>query len=79
VYQVYPASFYDSNGNGIGDIPEILEKLDYLEDLGVNVKWLSPHYKSPQKDMGYDISDYKDIDPRYGTLEDCDRLIEGVH
>jgi alpha-glucosidase len=79
VYQVYPASFKDSNGDGIGDIPGIIEKLDYLKDLGVDVIWLSPHYKSPQKDMGYDISDYKAIDPRYGTLEQCDKLIEDVH
>lgn len=79
VYQVYPASFNDSNGDGIGDIVGILDKLDYLKELGVDVIWLSPHYKSPQKDMGYDISDYKDIDPRYGTLQECDKLIDEVH
>ena len=79
VYQIYPISFFDSNGDGIGDLPGILAKLDYLKDLGVDVLWLSPIYKSPLADMGYDISDYEDIDPRFGTLEDWDRLIEGVH
>jgi glycosidase len=76
---VYPASFNDSNGDGIGDIRGIIEKLDYLKNLGIDVVWLSPHYKSPQKDMGYDISDYKDIDPRYGTVKECDLLIHEVH
>ncbi|KAF2838772.1 glycoside hydrolase family 13 protein [Patellaria atrata CBS 101060] len=75
VYQIYPASFNDSNGDGWGDVNGITEKLDYLKDLGVDIVWVSPIYKSPQKDMGYDISDYKDIDPMYGTLADVDRLI----
>ncbi|TFY81517.1 hypothetical protein EWM64_g2496 [Hericium alpestre] len=79
VYQIYPASFADSNGDGIGDLNGILSKLDYLKDLGVDVLWLSPIYPSPLADMGYDISDYRDIDPRYGTLEDWDNLLKGVH
>ncbi|KAI8942901.1 hypothetical protein NX059_000940 [Plenodomus lindquistii] len=75
VYQIYPASFLDTNGDGWGDIPGITQKLDYLKDLGVDVVWLSPIYKSPQADMGYDIADYEDIDPSYGTLADVDNLI----
>lgn len=74
-YQIYPKSFYDSNGDGIGDIPGIISKLDYLQDLGVDIIWLSPCYPSPLADQGYDISDYYNIDPRFGTLEDMDRLI----
>ncbi|KAH5604360.1 hypothetical protein HBI45_110260 [Parastagonospora nodorum] len=75
VYQVYPASFLDTNGDGWGDVPGITSKLDYLKDLGVDVVWVSPIYKSPQADMGYDIADYEDIDPSYGTLADVDNLI----
>ena len=74
-YQIYPKSFYDSNGDGIGDIPGITRKLDYLKELGVDILWLSPCYPSPLADQGYDISDYYNIDPRFGTLEDMDRLI----
>lgn len=74
-YQIYPKSFYDSNGDGIGDIPGIIEKLDYLKDLGVDILWLSPCYQSPLADQGYDISDYYAIDPRFGTMDDMDRLI----
>ncbi len=74
-YQIYPKSFYDSNGDGIGDIPGIIEKLDYLKDLGVDIIWLSPVYRSPLADQGYDISDYYEIDPRFGTMEDMDRLL----
>lgn len=74
-YQIYPKSFYDSNGDGIGDIPGIIEKLDYLEDLGVDILWISPCYPSPFADQGYDISDYYSIHPAFGTLEDMDRLI----
>ena len=74
-YQIYPKSFYDTNGDGIGDLPGIIEKLDYLKDLGVDIIWLSPCYRSPLADQGYDISDYYDIDPRFGTMEDMDRLI----
>ncbi|KIJ60143.1 glycoside hydrolase family 13 protein [Hydnomerulius pinastri MD-312] len=79
VYQIYPVSFFDSNGDGVGDLNGIHAKLDYLKDLGVDVLWLSPIYRSPQADMGYDISDYRDIDPQYGTLEDWDNLLKGVH
>ncbi|THH16201.1 hypothetical protein EW146_g4401 [Bondarzewia mesenterica] len=79
VYQIYPISFSDSNGDGLGDLNGIYAKLEYLKDLGVDVLWLSPIYPSPLADMGYDISDYRGIDPRYGTLEDWDRLLEGVH
>ena len=75
VYQIYPKSFYDSNGDGIGDIPGIIQKLDYLQDLGIDMLWLSPCYTSPLADEGYDISDYYNIDPRFGTMEDMDRLI----
>ena len=75
VYQIYPRSFKDSNGDGMGDIPGILEKLDYLQDLGVNTLWLSPVYKSPNADNGYDIADYKSIQPSFGTMEDFDRLV----
>ena len=75
-YQIYPKSFYDSNGDGIGDIPGIISKLDYLQDLGVDILWLSPCYPSPLADEGYDISDYYDIDPRFGTMADMDQLIE---
>lgn len=74
-YQIYPKSFYDSNGDGIGDIPGIISKLDYLQDLGVDIIWLSPCYPSPLADEGYDISDYYDIDPRFGTMEDMEQLI----
>lgn len=76
VYQIYPRSFQDSNGDGIGDIKGIIRRLDYLKELGVNAVWLSPVYCSPQDDNGYDISDYQDIDPMFGTLEDMDELIK---
>ena len=75
VYQIYPRSFNDSNGDGIGDIPGIIEKLDYIKQLGANVIWLSPVYKSPMDDNGYDISDYYDIAPEFGTMADMERLI----
>jgi oligo-1,6-glucosidase len=75
-YQIYPKSFYDTNGDGIGDINGVIEKLDYLQDLGIDIIWLSPIYCSPLADQGYDISDYYDIDPRFGTIADLDRLIE---
>ena len=76
IYQVYPRSFQDSNGDGIGDINGIIERLGYLEDLGIDAIWLSPVYQSPQDDNGYDISDYQDIDPMFGTLDDMERLIK---
>jgi oligo-1,6-glucosidase len=79
VYQIYPRSFADSNGDGTGDIPGITEHVDYLARLGVDVVWLSPVYASPMDDNGYDISDYHDVDPLFGTLEDLDTLIEAVH
>ena len=75
VYQIYPRSFQDSNGDGIGDLPGIISRLDYLSDLGIDAIWLSPVYRSPQDDNGYDISDYQDIDPMFGSLEDMERLI----
>ncbi|MCQ9277868.1 glycoside hydrolase family 13 protein [Staphylococcus borealis] len=78
-YQVYPRSFNDSNNDGIGDLPGVIEKLDYLKDLGIDVIWLSPMYKSPNDDNGYDISDYQDIMDEFGTMEDFDRLLKGVH
>jgi trehalose-6-phosphate hydrolase len=79
VYQIYPKSFYDTQGNGVGDLPGIIAKLDYLKELGVEVVWLTPIYKSPQHDNGYDISDYYDIHEEYGTMEDFDRLLEEAH
>ncbi len=79
IYQIYPRSFKDSNGDGIGDIRGIIEKLDYLQDLGINAVWLSPCYKSPNDDNGYDISDYRDIMDEFGTLEDWKEMIEGMH
>lgn len=75
VYQIYPRSFCDSNGDGIGDIPGIISKLDYLKDLGVGILWLSPVYRSPNADYGYDVADYEDINPDYGTMADMDNLI----
>lgn len=75
-YQIYPKSFYDSNGDGIGDLQGIIQKLDYLKDLGVDIIWISPIYPSPFADQGYDISDYYNIDPAFGTLEDMDELIQ---
>ena len=76
IYQIYPRSFADSNNDGIGDLQGIISKLDYLENLGINAIWLSPVCKSPQDDNGYDISDYQDIDPMFGTLEDMEELIK---
>lgn len=75
VYQIWPRSFKDSNGDGIGDINGVISKLDYLQDLGINCIWFSPLYKSPQKDYGYDISDYYSIAPEYGTMDDFKKLI----
>lgn len=74
-YQIYPKSFYDSNGDGIGDLRGIVEKLDYLKELGIGILWLSPVYASPWADQGYDIKDYYDIDPRFGAMEDMDLLL----
>lgn len=74
-YQIYPKSYKDTNGDGIGDLPGIIEKLDYLQDLGIGAIWLSPIFTSPQADNGYDVADYEDVDPMFGTLEDLDELI----
>ena len=79
VYQVYPRSFMDGDGDGVGDIPGIRQRLDHLERLGVDVVWLSPVYRSPMDDNGYDISDYHDVDPTFGTLADLDALIADLH
>ena len=79
IYQIYPKSFKDTTGNGVGDIPGIIEKLDYLQDLGIDVLWLNPVYPSPQKDNGYDISDYYNIYDVYGTMEDFERLLTEAH
>ena len=76
VYQIYPKSFYDTNGDGIGDLNGVIEKLDYLKTLGIDYIWLTPFYPSPQVDNGYDISDYYNIDPSFGTLEDFERLVK---
>lgn len=79
VYQIYPRSFNDSNGDGIGDIKGITEKLDYLNELGIDVVWLSPVYKSPNDDNGYDISDYRNIMDEFGTMEDWEEMLKGMH
>ena len=79
VYQIYPRSFMDSDGDGIGDLNGILSKLDYLKELGVDVVWLSPVYQSPNDDNGYDISDYQAIMQEFGTMEDFDRMLKGMH
>lgn len=79
VYQIYPRSFFDANGDGIGDLPGITEKLDYLVDLGVDAVWISPMYPSPMADFGYDVADYTNVDPRFGTLDDAQTLIDAAH
>ena len=79
VYQIYPRSFMDSNGDGIGDLNGITSRLDYLKDLGVDVIWLSPVYQSPNDDNGYDISDYRAIMQEFGTMEDFDRMLSEMH
>lgn len=79
IYQIYPRSFYDSNGDGIGDLNGIRQKLDYLQDLGVNTIWCSPFYDSPNDDNGYDIRDYQKIMAEFGTMEDFDKLLEEIH
>jgi oligo-1,6-glucosidase len=79
VYQIYPRSFKDSNGDGVGDLKGILSKLDYLKSLGINVIWLNPVYASPDFDNGYDVSDYYKIQPQFGTMQDFDRLLKGLH
>ena len=79
VYQIYPRSFMDSNGDGIGDLQGIISRLDYLKYLGIDVIWLSPVYKSPNDDNGYDISDYRDIMDEFGTMKDFDELLTKAH
>ncbi|WP_374763485.1 alpha-glucosidase [Yunchengibacter salinarum] len=79
VYQIYPRSFMDSNGDGIGDLQGILARLDYVAALGVDAVWLSPFFRSPMADFGYDISDFTDVDPIFGTLDDFDRILEKAH
>ena len=79
VYQIYPRSFQDTSGNGVGDLPGILSRLDYLQWLGVTAIWISPCFRSPMKDFGYDVSDYRDIDPLFGTLSDMDDVIAAAH
>ncbi len=79
IYQIYPRSFNDTNNDGIGDLRGIIDKLDYISSLGVDAIWVSPFFKSPQKDFGYDVSDYRDIDPAYGTLDDFDELVKKAH
>ena len=75
-YQIYPKSFNDTNGDGIGDFKGIIDKLDYLKELGIDIIWISPIYQSPFVDQGYDISDYYRIDEKFGTMEDFDTLLE---
>ena len=79
VYQIYPRSFRDTNGDGIGDLKGIIEKLDYIKSLHVDVVWLNPIYQSPNDDMGYDISDYRAIMKQFGSMEDFDLLLFGLH
>jgi len=80
IYQIYPRSFLDTTGDGIGDLPGIASKLDYLKNmLGVDAIWISPFFRYPMADFGYDVSDYTDVDPTFGTLEDADQLIAQTH
>ncbi len=79
IYQIYPRSFQDTNGDGVGDLPGIIERLDYVAGLGVDAIWVSPFFKSPMADFGYDIADYRDVDPLFGSLADFDRMVEKAH
>ena len=79
IYQVYPRSFADGDGDGMGDLAGVTGKLPYLHDLGVDAVWLSPFYTSPQADAGYDVSDYRDVDPRFGSLADAEQLVARAH
>ena len=76
IYQIYPRSFQDSNNDGIGDLSGIIHRLGHIADLGVDAIWISPFFKSPMKDFGYDVSDYRDVDPMFGSLGDFDALID---
>ncbi len=79
IYQIYPRSYMDTNGDGIGDLKGIIGKLDYLSDLGITAIWLSPVMPSPDADFGYDVANYKDIDPKFGTMDDYKNLIAEAH
>ena len=79
VYEIYPTSFLDSNGDGIGDLKGITSKLDYIRDMGFNAIWLNPFYRSPFKDGGYDVEDFFDVDPRFGKMKDFDELTKKAH
>ena len=79
VYQIYPRSFKDTDGDGVGDLKGIILKLDYIKSLGIDAVWLNPIFTSPNKDNGYDISDYENIQPQFGTINDFDSLIKGFH
>ena len=79
IYQIYPRSFKDTSGNGVGDLQGIIQKLDYIESLGVTMVWLNPIYESPNDDNGYDISDYRAIMKEFGTMTDFDELLQGLH
>ncbi|HEX3160727.1 MAG TPA: alpha-amylase family glycosyl hydrolase, partial [Gemmatimonadaceae bacterium] len=79
IYQIYPRSFMDANGDGVGDLAGIAQRLDYLEWLGVDAVWISPFYPSPMADFGYDIADHTNVDPLFGTLADFDRLRDALH
>jgi len=79
IYQAHVRAFFDSNNDGVGDFPGLTQKLDYLQGLGINVLWLLPFYPSPLRDDGYDIADYENIHPIYGTLDDFDRFLAEAH
>src|SRR5687768_14784983 len=79
IYEIYPRSFLDTNGDGVGDLPGIIERLDYVASLGVEAIWIAPFFKSPMADFGYDVADYRSVDPLFGTLEDFDRLLAKAH
>ncbi|MDE2427270.1 MAG: alpha-glucosidase, partial [Burkholderiales bacterium] len=79
IYQVYPRSFSDSNDDGVGDLPGITARLEYIASLGVDIVWISPFFTSPMKDFGYDVADYCDVDPLFGTLNDFDALLKKAH
>ncbi|HKE95341.1 MAG TPA: alpha-amylase family glycosyl hydrolase, partial [Povalibacter sp.] len=79
IYEIYPRSFNDSNGDGIGDLQGIIDRLDYVASLGVDAIWIAPFFKSPMADFGYDVADYRSVDPMFGSMEDFDRLLARAH